>query len=261
MGMCHHDRVPEASEENGLAGGDVGGAVQVGRTVRRPTGPWTPAVHELMDHLRESGLRGMPEVLGIDEKGRESLSYLEGRGVQVDREVVLDNVLEEGVTWLREYHDLVDGFRPSGPRVWRAGESELEPGQIICHNDPGAYNWIIQSGHFAAMIDWDMAGPGEPIDDLAFMLWSALPLYREIPVDDVVRRLNLAVDAYGEWGPMTILGAVERRMALASERISAGQARGDEGMLNLAKVGEPQRTRTRVEAFRARLPEIHAALA
>lgn len=262
MGMCHHDSVPEANDEEAeLGGGAVGGAIRVGRTVRRPTGPWTVAVHELMDHLRESGLRGIPEVLGIDEQGRESLVYLEGRGVQVDREVVLDNVLEGAVTWLREFHDLVEGFRPPGPRVWRAGESELEPGQIICHNDPGAYNWIIQSGHFAAMIDWDMAGPGEPIDDLAFMLWSALPLYREIGIDDLVRRLNQAVDAYGEWGPTTILDAVERRMALASDRIAEGQARGDEGMLNLAKVGEPQRTRARVEAFRARLPEIHAALA
>ena len=261
MGMCHHDSVPEArDEETELAGGAVGGAVRVGRTVRRPTGPWTPAVHELMDYLRESGLRGIPEVLGNDEQGRESLSYLEGRGVQVDREVVLDNVLEEGVTWLREYHDLVDGFRPSGPRVWRYGEAALEPGQIICHNDPGAYNWIIQSGHFVAMIDWDMAGPGEPIDDLAFMLWSALPLYREIPMDDVVRRLNRAVDAYGEWGSLTILSAVERRMALASERIAEGQARGDEGLRGLAKVGEPQRTRARVEAFRKRVPTIDSAL-
>src|SRR5665811_1996328 len=39
MGMCHHDSVPEArDEETELAGGAVGGAVRVGRTVRRPTG-------------------------------------------------------------------------------------------------------------------------------------------------------------------------------------------------------------------------------
>ena len=32
-----------------------------------------------------------------------------------------------------------------------------------------------------AMVDWDMAGPGRPIDDLAFLAWTAIPLYREIP--------------------------------------------------------------------------------
>lgn len=247
-------------EEETLPGGNVGGATRVGRTVRRPTGPWTPAVHELLDYLRFHGLRGVPDVLGIDEQGRESLSYVEGRGVDVDKEIVLDSVLGEAVLWLREYHDLVEGFRPSGSRTWRGGESALGTDEIICHNDPGAYNWIIQSGHFVAMVDWDVAGPGNAIDDLAFLAWTAIPLYREIPLDDLVRRLDILVDAYGEWGPMTILDAVVARMTAAGNRIAAGQERGDEGMLNLGKIGEPQRTRDRVAAFRERIPAIAEAL-
>lgn len=247
-------------QEVHLPGGNVGGATRVGRTVRRPTGLWTPAVHELLDYLRANGMRGIPDVLGIDDQGRESLSYVEGRGVIVDKEIVLDSVLEEAVVWLREFHDLVEGHRPSGARIWRGGESSLGDGEIICHNDPGAYNWIIQSGHFVAMVDWDVAGPGKPIDDLAFLAWTAIPLYREIPLEDVVRRLDILVDAYGEWGPMTILNAVVARMTAAGDRIAAGQERGDEGMLNLAKVGEPQRTRDRVSAFQVRIPEIDDAL-
>ena len=265
MRMCHDDSVPEdakpTAEDTEELPGAVGGATRIGRTVRRPTGPWTPAVHELLDHLQADGLRGIPAVHGIDDQGREILEYVEGRGVPVDREVVLDTVLVEAVTWLRDFHDLVEGFRPDGPRTWRgAGEVELGPDQIICHHDPGAYNWIIQSGHFVAMIDWDMAGPGRAVDDLAFLAWTAIPLYREIPVEDVVRRLDLLVEAYGEWGPMTVLSAVVERMSTASDRIEAGQARGDQGFVNLAKVGEPQRTRDRVEAFHARIPEIEAAL-
>lgn len=228
--------------------------------MRRPTGPWTPAVHELLTYLQDNGLRGMPALHGLDDEGREVLEYVEGRGVPIDREVVLDTVLEEAVAWLRDFHDIVDGFRPEGPRTWRGGEAELGPGQIICHNDPGAYNWIIQGGHFVAMIDWDMAGPGRAIDDLAFLAWTGIPLYREIPVEDVARRLDLLVDAYGEWGPMTVLDAVVERMTEAAARIEAGQARGDQGYINLAKVGEPQRTRDRVAAFRERIPAIEAAL-
>ncbi|MEO6605523.1 MAG: phosphotransferase [Aeromicrobium sp.] len=242
--------------------GAVGGATRIGRTVRRPTGPWTPAVHELLTYLNDNGLRGVPGLHGFDDEGREVLEYVEGRGVPIDDEIVLDNVLVEAVMWLRDYHDLADAFRPEGRCHWRgAGEVELGADEIICHNDPGAYNWIIQSGHFVAMIDWDMAGPGQPIDDLAFLAWTALPLYREIPIEDAVRRIDLLVDAYGEWGPMTVLDAVVRRMLTASDRIEAGQARGDQGFLNLAKVGEPQRTRDRVAAFVERLPDINAGLA
>ena len=255
--MCHDDSVPEDAED---LPGAVGGVTRIGRTVRRPTGPWTPAVHELLTYLADQGLRGVPALHGFDDRGREVLEHVEGRGVPVDDEVVLDSVLRESVTWLRDFHDVVEGFRPSGPRQWRGGEAELAADQVICHHDPGAYNWIIQSGHFVAMIDWDMAGPGHPIDDLAFLAWTAIPLYREIPVDDVARRLDVLVDAYGEWGPMTVLDAVVRRMSTAADRIEAGQARGDQGFVNLGRLGEPQRTRDRVAAFRARIPAIEAAL-
>jgi hypothetical protein len=236
--------------------GSVGGATRVGRTVRRPAGPWTPAVHELLMYLAEEGLRGVPEVHGLDDEGREVLTYVDGRGVPVDREVVLETVLTEAVTWLRDFHDVVEGFRPEGEREWRGGVAELEADQVICHHDPGAYNWIVQSGHFVAMIDWDMAGPGRQIDDLAFLAWTGVPLYRDIGPDDTARRLDLLVDAYGEWGPVTVLDAVVERMTTATERIAAGQERGDPGFITLAKSGEPQRTRERIDAFVERLDEL-----
>jgi hypothetical protein len=266
--MCHDDRVPEDTEPHETEPHDdgehlpgaVGGATRIGRTVRRPTGPWTPAVHELLTYLHDHGLHGIPSLHGVDDEGREVLEYVEGRGVPVDREVVLDTVLEEAGAWLRDFHDIVEGFRPEGTRIWRGGQAELAAGEIICHHDPGAYNWIVQSGHFVAMIDWDMAGPGRAIDDLAFLAWTAIPLYREIPVEDVARRLGLLVETYGEWGPMTLLEAVVTRMSVAADRIEAGQARGDQGFLNLATIGEPQRTRDRVAAFRERIPDIEAAL-
>lgn len=236
---------------------------KVGRTVRRPTGPWTPAVHEYLDWLADEGLGGIPFVNGIDENEREIVSYIEGRGVPVDDEIVLDSVLVEAVTWLREFHDIAEDFRPDGPRRWRQTGPEpvdLKDDQIICHNDPGAYNWIIQSGRFVAMIDWDLAGPGDPVDDLAFLCWTGIPLYREIPAADVARRIDLVVDAYGGPGPMTLLDAVVARMTTATERIGAGIAAGDPGMLNLAKRGEPRRTTDRVAAFVERLDEIREHL-
>lgn len=244
--------------------GGSGGVWKVGRTVRRPTGPWTPAVHEYLDWLDAEGLGGIPKVSGFDDDGREIVSYIEGRGVPIDDEIVLDNVLVEAATWLREFHDIAEDYEPDGPRVWRqtgADPVDIEPGQIICHNDTGAYNWIIQSGRFVAMIDWDLAGPGDPVEDLAFMCWTAIPLYRPIPAKEAARRIDLVVDAYGGPGPMTLLNAVVARMAKATERIAAGIERGDPGMLSLAKRGEPQRTRDRLADFQSRLDDILAELA
>jgi hypothetical protein len=231
--------------------GQSGGAERVGRTVRRPVGPWTPAVHDFLGYLTAEGLRGVPTVEGI-EGSQEVLTYVPGRSVPLDREVVLDGVLVEAVTWLRDFHDIAEGFRPTEPLHWRRGVQELSADQIICHNDPGTYNWIIEGGHFVAMIDWDMAAPGQPIDDLAFLAWTALPLNRTHDDDDVLRRLDLLVDAYGEWGPRTLLAAVADRMERACSRIETGQQQGDPAMINLGRAGEPQRTRERLGVFNDR---------
>jgi hypothetical protein len=231
--------------------GQSGGVELTGRTVRRPAGKWTPAVHEFLRFLCAEGLRGVPEVRGI-EGDSEVLTYVTGRGVPVDKEVVLDDVLVEAVTWLRDFHDIAEGFRPDGTRRWRSGNAELQPDQIICHNDPGTYNWIIESGHFVAMIDWDMAGPGNRIDDLAFLAWTGVPFDRPGEDEEILRRLDLVVDAYGEWGPLTVLRAVSDRMELACSRIQAGLERGDPAMINLGRAGEPQRTRDRLAVFNDR---------
>ena len=58
--------------EERLDGGNAGGAVRVGETVRRPAGPWTPAVHALLRHLAGNGFPGSPRPLGIDSQGREA---------------------------------------------------------------------------------------------------------------------------------------------------------------------------------------------
>lgn len=52
--------------------------VRVGDTVRRPMHPWSASVHELLRHLAEVGFPYSPRVLGVDEAGREVLSYVAG---------------------------------------------------------------------------------------------------------------------------------------------------------------------------------------
>lgn len=154
--MAQHTDSHEPAEVR-LAGGNVGGAVRVGDTVRRPTGPWTPAVHAFLRHLEDAGLDGVPRVLGIDGEGREILTYLPGRAVDVSAQMVSDELLASGVRWLRCFHDLVRQYRPAGPVQWRGIRKVLADDEIICHHDSGAYNWIVSGNRCSTADDIDVA--------------------------------------------------------------------------------------------------------
>jgi mutator protein MutT len=240
-----------------LQGGNVGGAVRVGDTVRRPTGPWTGVVHDLMQHLRRSGLTGVPRVLGTDERGREIVSFLPGQVRDPDDWTPGDPLLAEAVRWLRRFHAAVADFRPSGVLPWRGLPRELADHEIVCHHDCGTYNWVVDADSFVGMIDWDVAGPGVPIDDLAFLAWTGIPLYRDAPLGEVARRLRLVTDTYGDdVQPHEVVRHAVVRMTGAVDRIAAGQAAGDPGMVSLRRIGEPARTRARVASLRDRMPAI-----
>jgi hypothetical protein len=65
--------------ETPLTGGRLTpGVVRVGATVYRPIGPHWPFVHALLAHLERVGFSAAPRFLGIDDRGREILSYLDG---------------------------------------------------------------------------------------------------------------------------------------------------------------------------------------
>lgn len=245
-------------QEIALPGGNVGGAVRIGDTVRRPVGAWTPAVHDLLDHLTAAGLRGVPRAHGFDERGREVLDYLPGTAYGED---VADDVLAAAMEWLAEYHRVVASYRPEGVVTWRAGPAALGADELVCMHDFGYYNWIGDEHGFAGVIDWDLAGPGVPLDDLAFAAWNTAPL--ALPGDPVeqARRITLMATAYGgAVSPLQILEAAPDRAQRSAEVIRAGQRAGDPGMLNLLKVGEPERTDRRLADLRRRIPRIAAHL-
>nr|WP_246400895.1 phosphotransferase [Jiangella mangrovi] len=161
---------------------------------------------------------------------------------------------------MRRYHDVVAGYRPVGEVTWRHGRRALGPGEVVCHNDPAAYNWIADGDRVAGVVDWDMCGPGVPLDDLAFVAWMSAPLRVPGPAEVAAARLRLMAQAYGDVDPVRLLGHVTTRMSAATDRIEAGQRRGDPGLLNLAAAGEPGRTRAAVAELAARAPAIVTAL-
>ena len=106
---------PQRREET-LSGGLVSSVVRVGGTVRRSTGPWTPAVHALLRHLERVGFDGAPRLMRVDQIGREILSYVPGEVPgRASPEAATEQVLEGVGRLLRRYHGFVSGFElPTG---------------------------------------------------------------------------------------------------------------------------------------------------
>src|SRR5476651_2299310 len=97
-----------------LRGGLVSSPVKVGDTVRRTGAAWTPAVQALLAHLAAKGFAYSPRPLGLDEKGREILTYLPCKSLHRPWIDVLktDEGLRQVARMVRRYHEAVADFRP-----------------------------------------------------------------------------------------------------------------------------------------------------
>ncbi|MFI0905502.1 phosphotransferase enzyme family protein [Streptomyces sioyaensis] len=187
-------------EEETLTGGGVNHVVRVGETVRRPTGPWTRAVHALLNHLAEVGFAGAPKAHGVDDHGREVLDFVPG---QVGADSLSgdhgDAQLHAAGRLLRAFHDATAGFHPPTDAIWYF--PPRDPAEVICHGDVAPYNTVFRKGLPVALIDFDTAHPGPRIWDVAYAAYRFVPLtvapeQGAVPVAEQARRLRLFADAY-----------------------------------------------------------------
>lgn len=162
--------------------------VRHGDTVLRPAGPWTPAVHALLNHLENAGFTGSPRVVGdgYDGRGNEVLTYVEGDFVHPHA------WSDEGV-WqvgrmLRDLHEATAGFRPPARPAWHPWPFHSDaPDAIISHRDTGPWNIVARDGLPVAFIDWPTAGPTDRMDEIAATGW----LNAQLHDDDVAELRNL----------------------------------------------------------------------
>lgn len=166
-------------------------------------------MHGVLQHLDRVGFGEGPKPLGIDEQGREVLSFLPGNTVGTTRPwpawVHSDEALIQVAHWLRNYHAAVADFVPPDDAVWREG-GHWQPGLIIGQNDAAPYNaaWDDQ-GQLVGFFDWDFAAPVNVEWDLAFTAFAWVPLHARHVVEaegftdfgDRPRRLRLFLTEYG----------------------------------------------------------------
>lgn len=211
-----------------LVRGRAGGAVRVGGTVRRATGPWTPAVHAYLEHLRARGLPGVPRVHGIDARGREVLDHLPGEPAVADGDPVPEARLAVLAAWARELHEAAAGFDHPGP--WRLGG--LDGATVVAHNDLAPAHARFEGDRLTGVLGWDLAGPSTPRMELARLAWTAVPLCRDLPPEPVAARLRLLAASYGgRCAAADVLAAVEPRVRLTAGGEQGRTARALAGFL------------------------------
>lgn len=187
--------------------------VKIGDTVRRSAGPWTPTIRRLLAHVRAKGLLWVPEPLGLDEAGREVLSFIPGT-VPHDMPgwIWSEQVLTDVARALREWHDATAGFDLTDA-IW--GLPPSSPREVICHNDFAPYNCIFNGGRLVGAIDFDFCSPGSRIWDLAYAAYRFVPL---MPGPDA----DLAIS--GERSPFEA-ALMKERLGLFLAGYGAGDAR------------------------------------
>jgi hypothetical protein len=195
----------EPSTEVPLHGGltNAGLVTRAGDTVRRPRRATTPATEALLAHLERAGFDGAPRHLGIDERGREVLTYIPGEAPTVPYPdwALTDEALVSVAHLLRRFHDAVATFDPGGHRWPQPIPARYRDG-VVSHNDLNLDNIIFMAGRAVALIDFDLAGPGSTLWDVAgaARLWAPLRPGGDTPAGIRGRslaRLALFADAYG----------------------------------------------------------------
>jgi Ser/Thr protein kinase RdoA (MazF antagonist) len=199
--------------EETLTGNVTSGIVRIGATVRRPTGPWTDAVDALLAYLHEVGFTAAPRPLGRDEQGRQVLEYVPGELGDAAGTYSIQELTEIG-RMLADLHEAVAGFVPPAGAVW---QPVIPPDreEIICHHDVAPWN-LVRSDRGWVLIDWDGAGPGSRLWELAYAAQSMAGLNPWRPLEESAVRLRAFVDGYGlEEGVRPALAVMLGRRARA----------------------------------------------
>jgi Phosphotransferase enzyme family len=187
-----------------LSGGlaNEGQVVRIGDTVRRPAGPHSEAVKNLLDHLRRTGFEAAPLVLGKDPEGRDVYEWIDG-DVPIPpfpAWALTDEALVSTASLIRRLHDALANFEAPPEASWSNERSDPRGGPLVCHTDICPENVVFREGQAIAVLDFDFASPGRRVWDLAMAARMWIPLRSrpdEDPRGETARRLRCLVAGYG----------------------------------------------------------------
>jgi Phosphotransferase enzyme family len=253
-----------------LSGGNVNAnVVRIGNTVRRNLTAASPTVHQLLLHLAASGFNGCPRFLGIDEKQREVTTFIEGKTGIPPTLWQYDAPVMTAARLLRHYHDATLGFVPTDDAAWAYVYPDSTKHEVICHNDFAPYNFIYRDETPVAVIDFDLAGPGPRLRDVAYGVYWLTPLsfhsndqiaFAETDLRMGSRRLKLFCAAYGITPSIDLLDMIDEVLAFMGDETAMRAIVGPTAAAKLEREGHLAHWQQESASFQAHRKIIAANL-
>jgi Phosphotransferase enzyme family len=170
--------------------------VRVGDTVRRTRDSGSRFAAKVLACLESAGFPYAPRFLGVDERGRDILSYIPGRTTDHPSQRAA-GAYARGGAMLRLLHDTT------------AGHVLAEARECVIHGDPGPFNTIFQRGMPVAFVDWSSCRPGDRLEDLGYMTWTwCIQSHGHVPITEQAQHLRELRDGYGSADPDALLDAM-----------------------------------------------------
>lgn len=185
-----------------LTGGRVTqGVVRIGDRVHRPQCANAGFIHNVLNHLEQKNIPFAPRFHGVDEKGREILTFMVG-SVPDNLGDYASEQCAAAARIIRALHEALADF-PGCPA-----------GTTVCHFDLSPCNFTFIGDLPAAVIDWNAAAFGEPLDDLAYAAWMWLDIGNdENDPAKVFEGITAMLDAYGTTDRASFCTRIHRQMA------------------------------------------------
>jgi len=231
-----------------LEGGNVShGVVRIGQTVRRPAGPWSPAVDAFLRHLNQVGFTAAPRSLGFDEQGRHVLEYVHGEVAMPVDAAGGPGLPRRAGALIRDFHDASAEYEPPVGAIWNV-LIPPDSQDLVIHHDLGPWNLICSPSRWA-FIDWDNAGPGSRLWDLAYAAHGFVPLDPATPPAAAGERLAALVSGYGLREPERerLVALLPRRAMSMHEMLARGRASGTQPWASLWSLGHGRLWRAKAE--------------
>lgn len=123
---------------------------------------------------------------------------------------------------------------------------------MICHNDAALYNVVFQHGAPVALIDFDMAGPGPRLWDIAYTLYTSVPLagfapdyltgstvpyQADLHAADRQRRIKLFFEAYRLPVPEDLHDWLTRRLRAMCDTLKKEAEAGNPAFVQMVEEG------------------------
>jgi aminoglycoside phosphotransferase len=170
--------------------------------VKRPLEKWSNNIHLLLRYFYNNGLP-VPQIIKMDNQ-YEYLEYINGELIHPYK--WNDELLYELAVLVKKLHDTAKTFEHNKNMEWKKWcLREIGKPTVYSHGDIAPWNVITNGNKIAGLIDWEMAGPIDPMIELARICW----LFPQLFDDDLgklyklpspkkrAEQMRLIIDTYG----------------------------------------------------------------